>query len=337
MKNVSVIIPFFNEIHCIAELLERTHGVFAKCGIDRYELLLVDNGSAPEQSAALRKICQDPRERILVLSRNFGYQGALWAGLDHAKGDPIIFMDGDGEDPPEVIEDFLRKWGQGYDVVYGVRVSRQVNWLLGKCYKVFYRMLARWSNISIPLDSGEFSLLSGPALRALRTFQDRTRMLRILRAWIGFRQIGVPYHREARIAGKSRFSIFSAVSFAWDGFVATTDVPVRLSIYFALLCFGGGMLGMVYYLWWYFFGAEKIPGFASLNITILFLFSMLFVFFAVLARYVITLLDETRRRPPYLVADDFERFDAAENKIPTAAARTSLAREPSNKDIGANA
>lgn len=302
---ISVIIPFFNEIRCAEELLARTHRVFEKCGVKKYEILVVENGSSPEQREELRKLCVGPHIRMLALSRNFGYQGALWAGLDHAKGDPVIFMDGDGEDPPEVIELFLQKWKEGYPVVYGVRASRQVPWLLSGCYKIFYRMLARWSTIEIPLDSGEFSLIGGPALKAIRAFQDRTRMLRILRAWIGFKQVGVSYHREARIAGKSRFSLFSAISFAWDGFVATTDVPVRLSIYFSIACFCGGMMGVLYYLLWYFYGEEKIPGFASLNITILFLFSMLFIFFAVLARYILTLLDETRRRPPYLVEEDF--------------------------------
>jgi dolichol-phosphate mannosyltransferase len=300
---ISVVIPFFNELASIGVVLDRTRATFRQIGIEDYELLVVDNGSAPDQGRALRdKLRDDPRARIIELSRNFGYQGALWAGLDAAEGDPVVFMDADGEDPPELIARFVAAWKEGHEVVYGIRDKREVSRFLNLCYRVFYRLLSRWSDIRIPLDAGEFSLVAGPALKAMRTFSDRTRMMRILRAWVGFRQVGVHYDREARVAGRSKFSFLSAVRFAWDGFVAATDIPVRLSIYCAMACFSAGSLGTVYYFLWYFFGRERIPGFASLNITILFLFSMLFACVAVLARYVITLLDETRRRPPYLVA-----------------------------------
>jgi dolichol-phosphate mannosyltransferase len=300
---LTVVIPFYNEMGCLDPLLRRLHEALGPCGLE-YEILIVDNGSSPEQHRQLVARCAEPRLRVVVLSRNFGYQGALWAGLDHARGDPVVFMDADGEDPPELIPAFLERWRDGYEVVYGVRVSRHVGWFLGVCYKVFYRLLARWSSIHIPLDAGEFSLVGGQALTSLRSFTDRTRMMRILRAWIGFRQVGVPYDRPARIGGKSKFSILGSFAFAWDGFVAATDLPVRLSIASALFCFAAGMLGSVYYLFWHFYGRVKIPGFASLNITILFLFSMLFVCVAVLSRYVITLLDEARRRPPYLVSHE---------------------------------
>jgi polyisoprenyl-phosphate glycosyltransferase len=302
---ISVIVPYYNEISCIGSVLERTHTMFQTCHIDDYEILIVDNGSTREQSTQLMGLCSKyKRTRVVVLSRNFGYQGALWAGLDHAKGDPIVFMDADGEDPPEVIPEFISKWREGYDVVYGIRASRKVSWLMNKFYLIFYRALARWSNVQIPLDAGEFSLVSGKALQAMRSFRDRTRMMRILRAWVGYRQIGIPYHRQARISGKSKFNFLAAFSFAFDGFVAATDLPVRISIYCALLCTAAGTFGSLYYLLWYFFGNHKIPGFASLNITILFLFSMLFTCFGILARYILTLLDETRKRPPYLVASD---------------------------------
>jgi dolichol-phosphate mannosyltransferase len=309
---LSVVIPFYNEIKCVEPLLSRLREMLRSSAVGDYEIVVVDNGSTEEQHKQLMALCQDSRIRVITLSRNFGYQGALWAGLDHAKGDPVIFMDGDGEDPPEVIPLFLEKWREGYDVVYGVRVSRKVNWFMNKCYQVFYRALARWSNFEIPLDAGEFSLVHGRALAALRSFKDRTRMLRILRAWIGYRQIGIPYHREARIGGRSHFNFLGAFAFAWDGFVAATDIPVRLSIYSALGCFFCGILGSIYYLFWYFFARVKIPGFASLNITLLFLFSVLFICFSIQARYIITLLDETRRRPPYLVAKGDE--DPQSNK-----------------------
>lgn len=316
MRFVSVVIPFFNEINSIQKLLERTHRVLKEAGVTNYECLLVDNGSHSLQRQQIQDLCKDGHTRVLSLSRNFGYQGALWAGLDHARGDPIIFMDGDGEDPPEVIAEFLARWKEGYDIAYGVRLSRRVSWFTNRCYQLFYRILARYSSISIPLDSGEFSLISGRALEAIRGFHDRTRMLRILRAWVGFRQVAVPYHREERIADKSKFNFFSSFSFAWDGFVAATDIPARIAIYFGIFCFCGGLLGIVYYLLWHFFGHEKIPGFASLNITILFLFSMLFFFFSVMAKYVLTLLEETRKRPPYLVLEDTYGKEAARDPLP---------------------
>lgn len=301
---LSVIIPFFNEIDCIDNLLARAQKTLKGAGIEKFELLVVDNGSTQQQSLELRKRCADPSVRVLTLSRNFGYQGALWAGLSHAQGDPVVFMDGDGEDPPEVIAQFISKWREGFDVVYGVRASRKASFFMNVFYRVFYRLLARWSDIHIPLDAGEFSLVSGKALKALNQFRDRTRMMRILRAWIGYRQAAVAYHRAARLRGKSRFSFLSAVAFAFDGFVAATDLPVRLSIYSALGCFALGSVGIIYYLVWYFYANVRIPGYASLNITILFLFSTLFACFSVLARYVITLLHEARGRPPYLVSGD---------------------------------
>jgi polyisoprenyl-phosphate glycosyltransferase len=300
---ISVVIPFYNELPSIKSLLKRIVTVLEKEDPE-FEILIVDNGSQLDQHAGLKEEIDGKHIRVLSLSRNFGYQGALWAGLDHARGNPIIFMDADGEDPPELITQFLQKWREGYDVVYGIRTTRKVKWWLSVFYRIFYRMLRRWSKISIPLDAGEFSLVSGKAVNAMRSFQDRTRMMRIIRAWVGFRQIGVPYHREARTSGESKFTFFAAFAFAFDGFVSATDIPVRFSIYCALFCFSMGALGSLYYFIWYFVGREKIPGFASLNITILFLFSMLFICFGILARYVLTLLDETRRRPPYLVAED---------------------------------
>ena len=301
---ISVVIPYFNELRCIGEVFERTRRAFLACDVTDYEILVVDNGSRFDEHQGLLELAEKNNGRVLTLSRNFGYQGALWAGLDHAIGDPIVFMDGDGEDPPEVIAEFVNKWREGYDVVYGVRLSRKTSWLKNRCYKLFYFLLERWAKFSIPLDAGDFSLISGRALKALRSFEDRNRMMRILRAWIGFRQIGVPYHRERRIGGHSKFSFLTAFSFAMDGFVSATDVPVRLSIYCALSCFGFGIIGVTYYLFWYFFTQTPIPGFASLNITLLLLFSMLFVCFSVLAQYVLALLDEVRKRPPYLVTNE---------------------------------
>lgn len=301
---ISVIIPYFNEGESIRPLLDRVCNMFHSNQVEDYEILVVDNGSNEEQQRILFGACTDSRFRVLVLSRNFGYQGALWAGLNNAKGDPIVFMDGDGEDPPELIGEFIAKWKQGYDVVYGVRKSRVVSWFMNTCYRLFYRILDRFSEIRIPLDAGEFSLIGGPALQAMREFGDRTRMMRILRAWVGFRQIGVEYAREARIGGQSKFNFFGALRFAWDGFIAATDIPVIFSIYCAMFCFFIGIFGSIYYLLWYFFGNVRIPGFASLNITILFLFSVVFICFNILSRYVMTLLSETRKRPPYLIHGD---------------------------------
>jgi dolichol-phosphate mannosyltransferase len=300
---ISVVVPFYNEIESISLLIERLESMFAQAGHEKtsYEILLINNGSTQSQAERLASICQGKSCRILHLSRNFGYQGALWAGLDHAKGDPIVFMDGDGEDPPEIIPEFLKKWREGYDVVYGQRISRQVKWLYNFYYLLFYRVLAKLSDIKIPLDAGEFCLISGQAITALRRFQDRTRMLRILRAWVGYRQTGVPYHRERRIGGQSKFGFWKAVAFAWDGFISTTNIPVRICIWCSTACLLVGILGSIYYLFWYFYASQKIPGFASLNITILILFSVLFMCISILSRYIISLLEETRKRPPYLV------------------------------------
>jgi len=298
---ITVVVPYFNEHASFQLLLPRLSQTMDAIGED-YQVLVVDNGSSAEEEVRLRRLLEGRRGyQILRLSRNFGYQGALWAGLDHATGDAVVLMDGDGEDPPELIREFVDAWKRGYAVAYGVRRSRRGRMLMRLAYAIFYRVLARYSDVSIPLDAGEFSLIGGEALAAVRKFQDRTRMLRILRAWVGYRQIGIPYDREARLAGVSKFGFRRALAFAWQGFTASTDLPVRFAITASMGCLGLSAAGIVYYFLWYFFGQVAIPGFASLNITILALFGVLFTCLAIIARYLMALLDETRRRPPYLV------------------------------------
>ncbi len=299
---LSIVIPIYNELQSVDQLRLEIHEVLASARITNYEILIVDDGSSLSQNAVLQqRMKQDQHLRILTLSRNFGHQNALWAGLDHASGDPVIVMDGDGEDPPSVIPQFLEKWREGYDVVYGVRLSRQVNWFMNLCYRIFYRLLARWSKTEIPLDAGEYSLISGPALEALRGFQDRTRMLRILRAWVGFRQTGIPYHRSGRISGTSKFRFLGSVSLAWVGFISGTDLPVRLASLFAVISFGISVLGAARIAWISSATENEISTLLAGTTLVFFLFSLVFMCLALMARYLVALLDESRKRPPYLI------------------------------------
>jgi polyisoprenyl-phosphate glycosyltransferase len=303
---LSIVIPIYNDFQSVDRLCLEIHQVLSAVRVTDYEILIVDDGSAFSQNAGLlQRMKQDARLRILTLSRNFGHQNALWAGLDHASGDPVIVMDGDGEDPPSVIPQFLEKWREGYEVVYGVRLSRQVNWFMNLCYLIFYRLLARWSKTAIPLDAGEYSLISGPALEALRGFQDRTRMLRILRAWVGFRQTGIAYHRSGRISGTSKYRFLGSVSLAWDGFISGTDLPVRLAGLFAFFSFAISVLGSVRIFWVMMMSEEKVSSLLAGSTLIFFLFSLVFMCLALVARYLVAILDESRKRPPYLVRKEW--------------------------------
>src|SRR5258707_8334893 len=225
---LSVAIPVHNEEAVVPELVRRVCGVLDQLDGGPHEIVFVDDGSTDQTFQLLEEAAQkDPRIIVISLSRNFGHQAALAAALDHVTGDAAMVMDGDLQDAPEVIPQFLELYNQGYDVVYAQRVRGNEPWPLRLCYFAFYRIMARLSDISLPLDSGDFGLMSHRVIDQLRRMPEHHRYLRGLRSWVGFRQTGLPIRRGARHSGSSKYSILGLIKLAADGIFAFSIVPIR--------------------------------------------------------------------------------------------------------------
>ena len=225
---VSVVVPLCNEAEGVDELYRRLSVALGSSGVD-YEILLVDDGSSDATADRIDELAiDDDRLVVLHLSRNFGHQAAVSAGIDHATGQAVILMDGDLQDPPEVVPLFVGVWQQGYDVVYGIRRHRKEGLLKRVGYAAFYRLWNAISDLDIPLDSGDFCLMDRRVVDVIRHLPERMRFIRGLRSFVGFRQIGLPYERAAREAGTSKYSLRALVGLAIDGLVSFSSYPLRL-------------------------------------------------------------------------------------------------------------
>jgi glycosyltransferase involved in cell wall biosynthesis len=226
--SVSLAIPLYNEEAVLPELLRRTMAVLDTIPGGPHEIVLVDDGSSDGTLKMLEKAAgENPSLVVVALSRNFGHQTALGAALDQVSGDVTVLMDGDLQDPPEAIPTLLDAYRQGYDVVFVQRVNRKEAWWLRACYHGFYRLLAALSSIHLPLDAGDFGLMSRRVVEEIRRMPEHHRYLRGLRTWVGFRQIGIPIERSARRAGRTKYSPLKLLKLASDGIFAFSIVPLR--------------------------------------------------------------------------------------------------------------
>src|SRR5205823_7522969 len=224
----SIAIPIYNEESTIPELLQRTRAVLDGISDGPHELLFVDDGSSDRTLQLLEEAAQaDPRISVIALSRNFGHQAALSAALDHALGDAVVLMDGDLQDAPEDIPLLIERHHEGYDVVYATRASRQESWLIQLNYFLFYRLQAMLSDTRLPLDAGDFGLMSRRVVDQIRRMPERQRYLRGLRSWVGFRQLAVPLNRAERHSGQSKYGFLKLLKLASDGIFAFSVVPLR--------------------------------------------------------------------------------------------------------------
>jgi glycosyltransferase involved in cell wall biosynthesis len=230
--DLSVVIPVFNEAEGLPELRRRLTDVLEKAQIS-FEVILIDDGSQDNSRYVMAEFHQqDERFRALCLSRNFGHQIAITAGLMHARGDVVAIMDADLQDPPEVLSVFWTKLQEGYDVVYGVRRKRKESVFKRMAYYVFYRLLSKLSDFSMPLDSGDFCLMTRRIVNHLNKMPESHRYLRGLRAWSGFRQTGIEYERESRYTGTSKYTLTKLFNLALDGLISFSAIPVRFIIQF---------------------------------------------------------------------------------------------------------
>ena len=299
---LSVAIPIHNEESVLPELLTRLMGVLDKVQGGPHELLFVDDGSTDGTLALLEEAAQrDSRIMALSLSRNFGHQAALTAALDHVTGDATVLMDGDLQDEPESIPRLLGKFFEGYDVVYAQRTRRKEAWPLRLSYYVFYRLMARLSDMKLPLDAGDFALMSRRVVEHLQRLQEHHRYLRGLRSWVGFRQIGIPVERSQRHSGRSKYSVFRLLKLASDGIFAFSIVPIRAAAILGAISIGLSGLFAVYTIFAKLFLNQTPKGFTALLLLITFLSGILLFFLGVIGEYVGRIYEESKGRPIYII------------------------------------
>lgn len=298
---VSLAIPVYNEEAVVPELLRRTTAVLDSLPGGPHEIVLANDGSSDRTLELLEKAAEkDGRLVVVDLSRNFGHQIALTAALDHTSGDVAVLMDGDLQDPPEAVPTLLEAYQQGYDVVYVRRVNRKESWYLRACYYLFYRLLAVLSSTQLPLDSGDFGLMSRRVIEEIRRMPEHQRYLRGLRTWVGFRQIGIPVERSARHAGKAKYSPVKLLMLAFDGIFAFSTVPLRAAAILGMVAIGlSGLFALysVYVKLW----LHSPQGFTATILVITFLSGMNLFFLGVIGEYIGRIYEETKARPHYIV------------------------------------
>jgi glycosyltransferase involved in cell wall biosynthesis len=301
-EQLTVLVAAFNEEAALPLLHARLRAVLD--GLDiATRVLYVDDGSRDRSWDVLRQIAQaDPRVALLRLSRNFGKEAALTAGLDHIREGAAIILDADGQDPPELIPEFVARWREGHDDVFGTRLEREgESWFKRASAHAFYRVIARLSNTPIPRDTGDFRLLSRRALDAIAQLRERGRFMKGLFGWVGYRQIAVPYHRQPRLAGHSKFDYWRLWNFALDGITSFSTAPLRAATYLglltALVAFGFGAWTILKTLFW----GEAVRGYPTLMAVILFLGGVQLIALGVIGEYLGRLYQEAKQRPLYLL------------------------------------
>ena len=304
---VSVVGPVMNESEGIRLFYERTTAALeaVEPRLD-HEIVFVDDGSDDDSVEIMAKLCaEDPRVRLLVLSRNFGHQIAITAGIDHAVGDAVVVIDTDLQDPPEVIPEMVQRWREGWKVVYGVRLQRpgESKFKLWTA-KLFYRVMNRLSDVDLPLDSGDFRLMDRQVVDALKAIREENRYIRGLVSWVGFKQCALEYERDARYAGATKFTFRRMARFALDGITSFSEKPLRLAVQLGALTTVAAMLLACWIVVSKLVNPDDaLPGFASLMVVTLFFGGVQLLSIGLLGEYTGRIYRESKRRPLYLIAE----------------------------------
>jgi len=300
-----VVIPVYNEEQTLPELHKRLVSFFdGMVAIGpRYEVVFVEDGSRDRSREYLLELAErDPRYRVVLLSRNFGHQMAITAGMDHAEGDAVVIMDADLQDPPEVVAEMYETHCQGFDVVYGVRRRRLgETWFKKVTAALFYRFMRLSTGVDIPADAGDFRLLGRPVVLTMRALRERHRFVRGLVAWVGFRQTAVRYDREARFAGTTKYPFTKMLRFAIDGITSFSTFPLRLATWLGVLA---GLVAVGTGVWAFvvkFFASGIVPGWTTIMILVAFAASAQLLVMGVLGEYIGRIYEEIKRRPLYVV------------------------------------
>ncbi len=312
---LSVVIPCMNEEEVLRETNRRLVATLEGISLN-FEVVYVDDGSTDATADLLRELqAQDPRIGVVRFSRNFGHQVAITAGLEHASGDAVAIIDADLQDPPEVILDFVAKWMDGYDVVYGVRTERdgETAFKLWTA-KLFYRLISHLSDARIPLDTGDFRLMDRRVVDALLSMPERDRFVRGMVSWLGFSQAAVEYRRAPRLAGVTKFSLFKMVRFALDGIFSFSILPLRLATWTGFAASGLAIFGIIVVLLERFLGVVGlVKGWSSAMIAELFIGGVQLICMGLIGEYVGRIYGESKRRPLYIVRErmGFEKRNLA--------------------------
>jgi polyisoprenyl-phosphate glycosyltransferase len=317
----SVVIPIYNEAAVLQTLYRRLTCVMEKVG-GPYELIFVDDGSTDDSAKLLRDLrAVDARVKLIGLSRNFGHQLAITAGLDYSSGDAVIVMDGDLQDPPELIPQLIAQWHAGHDIVFAVRAGRHGESLFKRLTaSVFYRILRRLTTTDIPVDAGDFRLLSRTAVEALRPIRERNRFVRGLVGWIGFRHTSIKYVRERRYAGETKYPLTKMMRFALNGVFSFSFLPLQLATYLGLAVSLMSFGYLAYAVWLKLFTTRVVQGWASVIVAVLFVGGVQLVSLGIIGEYIGRIYEEVKQRPLYLVDTLAGLEDIAANRTTGLAA-----------------
>ena len=316
VKNLSIIIPSFNEAENINELYKRIIKTLDEINLNDYEIIFVENGSSDNSLEILRSINGlNNKVKIISLSRNFGYQNAILAGLDYSKKDHACILDGDLQDPPELIKNFVLKAKEGFDVIYGIRKKRQATFFKKVSYKLFYFFYHKLSEISVPKEVGEFSLINRKVINHLKNLREKNLFLRGLRSWVGFNQIGIEYERLERHKGNAKFSFSDSFIFGLDGIISFTMIPLRIVLILGLIL---SSLSLIYFLFILItkllvISGLEIPlwlvmpkGLTIMNLIMVTFFSLIVLILGIIGEYIGKIYTEVKDRPRYIVKEYIE-------------------------------
>lgn len=302
MTKYSIVVPILNEDEVLTEFHRRLTAIMDGLK-EPYEIVFVNDGSTDDSLSIMEKLhSQDRKIKIIDLSRNFGHQLALTAGIDYALGEAVIIMDADLQDPPEVIPKLIEKWKEGYQVVYGIRKRRDAEKFFKKIgSSLFYRLLYAMTDVTIPRDAGDFRLLDRKIVQSMNRMRERDRYIRGLTSWIGFNQTGIVYHRRGRFAGHTKYPFSKLVKLAFDGIVSFTTFPLRIAAYFGFLVAAICFVYTVYVVVFEISTHTAPKGWSSLMMAIIFVGGVQLICLGAIGEYLSRIGEEVRKRPLYIV------------------------------------
>ena len=314
MKNIkelkiSSVIACYKDEQSIPLMHQRLTKTFKEIGC-KYEIIFVNDGSPDNSEKVLENICKNDNNTIAIIhSRNFNSQNSFSSGMNYATGDAVVLLDGDLQDPPELKKDFADKWIEGYDVVYGSRVKRETSKFMNISYKFFYRIFNKLSYINIPLDAGDFSLMDRKVVNSINSLKESDRFIRGLRAWTGFKQIGVPYNRPERQFGVSTNNLFKNIQWAKKGIFSFSHLPLEIMSLISYLIFLLSSIALIIYIILYFLKDEAPRGITTLIVLVLFLGGIQLLSLSILSEYISKILDETKKRPYSIIKKIINKKD----------------------------
>lgn len=309
-KLYSLVIPLYNEEQVIHECIKRVTNVMGNKSFD-YEVIFVNDGSKDSTEEIVKQYCEkDEHLKLITFSRNFGHQTAITAGMDNSSGDAVVVMDADLQDPPEVILDLIAKFEEGYDVVYAIRSKRKGESLFKKVTaKIFYRYMRSMSDVDIPIDTGDFRLISRQVCDVLKTLTERNRYVRGLVSWVGFKQTGVYYEREERFAGETKYPLKKMLKLSVDGITSFSTKPLKLSKWIGLIVSAAGFIYALVIIIQKLFGVEMQTGWASTIVIVLIIGGIQLLMMGITGEYIARIFEESKNRPLYIIKEKVNMND----------------------------